>query len=182
MNSAMYYISIVAPEAINEQVAQWKNFMRDRFGCIVALKSPAHITLASPFWMNASLQGLLEDTIKEFSNNQKNFLIELKDFGSFKPRVIFVRVTESVDSTHLRDSLEEHLLTNPLFPIKKTARPFHPHITVANRDLHKTDFYTAWEYFKNKKYEASFMANGITLMKHNGILWEAVYKASFPVM
>lgn len=182
MDSAMYYIAILAPGAIDEDAIQWKYYMRERFGCVVALKSPAHITLASPFWMKSDIQHLLEDAIREFSNLQKDFLIELKDFDCFKPRVIFIYVKESDDLIKLSKTLEEHLLKNPLFPIRTSTRLFHPHVTIANRDLHKNDFNTAWEYFRNKKYRASFHAGGIALMKHNGIRWEPAYTAAFPLI
>jgi 2'-5' RNA ligase len=179
MNTAMYYIAIVAPEAINEQVLQWKHFMRDRFGCTVALKSPAHVTLCSPFWMETALQPDIEKAITIFSSTQKDFSIELNNFGSFKPKVIFVHVEESPDLSQLQQNLETHLSADPLFPIKKTTRDFHPHITIANRDLSKSNFHIAWEFFRDKRYRVFFQGNAITLLKHNGVLWEVIYTASF---
>ena len=178
----MYYIALLAPEAINVQVLEWKHFMRDLFGCVIALKSPAHVTLCSPFWMNSDLQQSLEESIKTFSSAQKGFDVELKNFDSFKPRVIFVHVNESSMLSQLQQGLEAHLLSNPLFPVKKTTKPFHPHITIANRDLGKNDFRRAWDHFWDKKYEASFQANGITLLRHNGLQWEPVYTAFFPLV
>jgi 2'-5' RNA ligase len=180
MSNAMYYIALVAPEAINDKVIQWKHFMRDRFGCIVALKSPAHITLISPFWMNTDMQSGLENAIKEFSNTRNRFLIELKNFDCFKPRVIFVHVKESDSLSSLETEFNEYLVMNILFPIKNKTKPFHPHLTIANRDLHKKDFTEAWQYFKNKTYKASFLASGITLLRHNGIRWDSAYIAAFP--
>lgn len=178
----MYYIAVLAPATINDQVLQWKHFMRDRFGCIVALKSPAHLTLASPFWMNNDLQPVLEQSLEIFSSVRKGFPVRLKNFDSFKPRVIFVHVEASDSLTHLKDDLERDLLLNPLLPIKKTDKDFHPHITIANRDLHKKDFNAAWESFKSKTYEDSFTVTGISLMKHNRVHWEEAYTARFPLM
>jgi 2'-5' RNA ligase len=176
----MYYIAILAPEEINEQVLGWKHFMRDRFGCIVALKSPAHITLVSPFWMNKDLQPQLEQALHVFSSDRKSFTIKLKDFGSFKPRVIFVHVEQSDTLTQTKDALQNHLLANSLFPIEKETRPFHPHVTLANRDLHKKDFIPAWEHFANRQFEYSFVVTGISLLKHNGTQWEVACISSFP--
>ncbi len=181
MSNSMYFISILAPEAINEQVAKWKNFMRDRFHCVVALKSPAHITLISPFWMNTYLQSSLAKSINEFSITQQRFLVELENFDSFKPRVIFLQVKKSDHLESLKAELEQHLLKSNSFPVKIETRPFHPHITIANRDLHKKDFIEAWEHFRNKTYRASFPANDITLLKHSGIQWEAVHTGTFPL-
>lgn len=154
--------------------------MRDRFGCIVALKSPAHITLISPFWMKTDLQPLLHKSIDDFSINRERFPIELENFDSFKPRVIFVQVKKSNLLETLKFELEKYLLSNPSFPIKIETHTFHPHVTIANRDLLKKDFSDAWDLFKNKTYHASFEAEGITLLKHNGTHWEAVHTGTFP--
>ena len=178
----MYYIAVLTTEDINNQVLQWKHYMRDRFGCTVALKSPAHITLLSPFWMNTGLQKSLEDALDAFSQQQKCFVIELHNFDSFKPRVIFVHIKESPEFIHLAESLEKDLAANRLFPVPKPERPIHPHITIANRDLHKSDFPIAWEFFKKKKYEASFAINCLALMKHNGATWEPAHTAMFPFL
>ena len=176
----MYYIAVLAPDSINEQVLKWKHFMRDRFGCIVALKSPAHITLISPFWMNAEKQTELEASLANFCLLQKNIHVELENFDAFKPRVIFVNVLQSPELSNLAHNLEQHLSADSNFPIKHSSLPLHPHITIANRDLKKTDFTDSWQYFTNKKYSASFEAAGITLMKYNGMQWEAVHNARFP--
>jgi len=181
MNNAMYYIALLAPDAINEDVMQWKHFMRDRFGCTVALKSPAHITLISPFWMKTDLESILGKTINEFTSTRESVLINLKNFDCFTPRVIFVHVEDSELLRLLQVDLERHLSKNNIFPIKGEPRFFHAHITIANRDLHKKDFTEAWEYFKSKTYHACFVANGITLLKHSGIKWEPVYTAFFPL-
>ena len=176
----MYFIAIKAPEAVDEQVLQWKHFMRDRFGCIVALKSPAHITLISPFWMKVDLQPMLEKTMTEFSTTQTSFPVNLKNFDCFSPRVIFVHVEPSEFLDSLKAGLENHILKNG-FDIKRETRAFHPHITIANRDLHKKDFAEAWEHFNKKRFTAAFIANGITLLKHNGLRWESVHTAGFPL-
>ena len=178
MTKAMYFIAIKVPEAIDKEVLQWKHLMRDRFGCIVALKSPAHITLISPFWMQVDLQSALETAMTEFSTTQKSFPVTLRNFDCFRPRVIFVHVETSEFLDALKGGLEDHILKNG-FAVKRETRVFHPHITIANRDLHKRDFATAWEHFTKKRFTASFIADGITLLKHNGTRWESVHTASF---
>ena len=181
MDSAMYYIAVLAPEAINEQVLKWKHFMRDQFGCIVALKSPAHITLITPFWMNEEKQTELEESLANFSRLQKRILVRIENFDAFKPLVIFVHVLPSEELSNLGYQLEQHLSTDPNFTIKRSTRPLNPHITIANRDLKKADFTTAWQSFSNKKYSGLFEATGLTLMKHNGSQWLAVYTGQFPL-
>ena len=56
----MYFIALVLPTEINDEILKWKLFMKDHFNCLVALRSPAHITLVPPFWMNDDLENKLE--------------------------------------------------------------------------------------------------------------------------
>lgn len=177
----MYYIAVLAPDVVNEDVIRWKHFMRDRYGCTVALKSPAHITLVSPFWMKTDLQPMLQETMNEFSATRTSFVTLLKNFGCFQPRVIFVAVEEAEPLLLLQSELEQELLSKKRFIMKPETRPFHPHITVASRDLQKRNFAEAWEYFRNKIYSASFTVNGVTLLRHSGAKWEALHTALFPL-
>jgi 2'-5' RNA ligase len=170
----MYYIAIVAPEEINQQVLKWKNYFKDHFDCTVALKSPAHITLIPPFWMKEDLENDLVNSIKDFSITKNKFEIALKDFTAFKPKVIFVDVVKSEILTDFYQSFTDCIDVNK-FPIKKDDRPFHPHVTLATRDLHKKAFREAWEIFSKKKYEALWMVNGISLLRHNKKNWDVIF-------
>ena len=91
----MYFIAIIAPEEIDQQVLIWKNYFKEHFECTVALKSPAHITITPPFWMKEDLENDLKASINKYSNAKNKFEITLKDFNSFKPKVIFVDVMKN---------------------------------------------------------------------------------------
>lgn len=164
--SKMYFLAVVAPAHINEQVLKWKHYMREHYGCAVALKSPAHITLVPPFWMDTSLEKKLMADVDAFAAQQYQFDIQLKNFDAFKPKVIFVGVEKNDELSKLRSALEDHL------NFKKETRPFHPHLTIANRDLRKKDFTPAFEHFNNINYEEKFTAAGISLLRHNGTEWD----------
>jgi len=179
MSSAMYYIAIVTPADINKQVQKWKQYMKDNYGCAVALKSPAHITLIPPFWNKTEFEKDLKEFIRSYASGSKSFPLRLNNFGSFKPRVIFIQVDESDDLSNLKTGLEISLSQHRL-PIKKDDRPYHPHMTIANRDLLKKDFAEAWEHFQHLSYDATFKADGISLLKHNGSNWDIIYTAAFP--
>lgn len=178
LGHSMYYIAILAPGDINEKLLEWKKFMRDHFNCKAALKSPAHITLIIPFWMEGDDQPALENALKTYCDTQRKFDILLSNFNSFKPRVIYVDVMRSGQLAQLRNDLEAFLAKRK-FPVKKSNNEFHPHITIATRDLRKKDFAEAWKHFENKQYEAYFTATGLTIMKHSGTAWSPIYSADF---
>jgi 2'-5' RNA ligase len=176
MDSArMYFIAIVAPANVNEQVLKWKHYMRDHFGCSVALRSPAHVTLIPPFWMKEGLEQEMANDLAAFAAQQSAFPVALKDFDAFKPKVIFVHVVANPALEALKTSLEDFLLSKRKYPVKKESRPFHPHVTIANRDLRKKDFPPAFEHFSRTAYEVEFLAGGISLLKHDGNQWVVIH-------
>ena len=152
--------------------------MKDHFNCLVALRSPAHITLVPPFWMIDNLESKLEDAIGQFSQHQVPFEINLENFAAFKPRVIYADVLSTPHLQTLHDQLHEYLIARDIFPVKK-GDSFHPHVTIATRDLHKKAFYEAWETFKNKNYEGLCTITGVSLLKHNKKNWDVVFTSQF---
>jgi len=175
----MYFLGVIAPPEVNDKVLQWKYYMRDHFRCLVALRSPAHITLVPPFWMKEEMEaGLLSD-VNSFSTGQQSFEIELQDFDAFRPRVIFVHVNDNSLLMELRTSFQDFLIAKQKYPNEKESRPFHPHITIANRDLLKKDFTAAFAHFSQISYHHRFPVNEIALLKHQAGQWEVVKKISF---
>lgn len=175
----MYFIALVAPEDINRQVVKWKNQMKEKYGCEAALRSPAHITLVPPFWMKSDLEIKLLNSLTEFSPTQSSFLIQLNGFSHFKPKVIFAEVVMNDQLMSLRNNLYQYLLNAGEYPLDDDNRPFHPHVTIATRDLHKKAFQEAWEYFKERKYSAEWLTKGISLLRHNKKNWDVVATSQF---
>jgi 2'-5' RNA ligase len=175
----MYFMALVTPKEVNEDVLKWKQFMKEHYECAVALRSPAHITLIPPFWMEERLEQNIEKSIHSFSQQQDPFEIRLENFAAFKPRVIYVDVVPGEALSNLHLQLHDHLIETGLFPIKKEERPYHPHVTIATRDLRKKSFNEAWNIFKEKKYEASWVTNGISLLRHNQKKWEVIFTSQF---
>jgi len=171
----MYFVAFVAPEDINLQVLKWKNFFKEKYGCTVALKSPAHITLIPPFWMNEELEDELINSIKVVSVAKNKFEVALKDFAAFKPRVIYVDVLKNETLNEFHDSFVDFIHKQNKYPVKKEDRPFHPHVTLATRDLYKKAFNEAWETFSVKKYGASWLVSGISLLRHNKKNWDVIF-------
>jgi 2'-5' RNA ligase len=176
MNAKMYFIAILVPPEVNKKVLEWKYYMREHFGCVVAMKSPAHITLVSPFWMNEELESVFSEDVQSFSSDQIPFKIELQDFDAFRPKVIFLHVNPTEKLSKLRSDLETRLLELSKYPIKQEERPFHPHVTIANRDLMRKDFPEAFKYFQKIAYKQNFIATEICLLKHLNGEWTTLQK------
>ena len=160
-----YFIAILLPEPLLGQVEIIKHELLKEFNLKGALRSPAHITLHRPFeWEEEKEQKLIE-VLSEFKFS-KEFTITLKNFNYFKPRVIYVDVAQEPILNDLYSSLkyfaQEHLhLLNEV----NDERGFHPHVTIAFRDLKKNRFEVVWQNFKEREFRHSFEFKGITLLK-----------------
>jgi 2'-5' RNA ligase len=93
--------------------------------------------------------------------------------------VIYVNVQANASLQSLHGRLKEFLLEQENFPLKKEERPFHPHISIATRDLHKKTFHEAWEIFGQKKYEDAWITTGVSLLRHKQKNWDVIYTSQF---
>jgi 2'-5' RNA ligase len=78
--------------------------------------------------------------------------------------------------THLQD----HLRMDFGLPEKSATRQFHPHITIAHRDLSKEQFPLVWSYINEISVEELFLANNYSILKHNGQKWTILKSFYFP--
>jgi 2'-5' RNA ligase len=169
----MYYVAIVCPKHIDEKVVQLKEWMRKQFGCMVALKSPGHITLIPPFWMNEAREEELTATLQQL-NNIETATVGLNGFSHFSDRVLFIQVNDNEHLTNLKNKTEEHFLKQFSGIIKKDERPFHPHVTIANRDIKPSAFLKAWEHFSKEDFNEMFVADSVSLLKLINGRWEMI--------
>ncbi len=153
--------------------------MREHFGCIVALKSPAHITMIAPFWLPNEEEDSLIKTFNNFQPVLSPVEITLNNFAHFSNRVIFVAVKENLQLALLQKTVEDHFILQFNRNIKAEQRPFHPHVTIANRDIKPGDFNKAWQYFSKQKLEESFSSNSIALLKLSPGRWNIVAEQHF---
>ncbi len=175
----MYFIAIVLPEALNRKVQHYKTMMKEKYGCTVALKSPAHITLLPPCWMDPTFEESLKNDLDLLASGMSPFEICTADFSSFSPRTLFIATTPSGPLNRLKQKTGEFFSSRQHYKLKTDDRPFHPHITIATRDLHKKDFHEAWLFFESNTFRECWTAGGISLLKHNKKNWDVVHTSQF---
>ncbi|MGZ5189666.1 MAG: 2'-5' RNA ligase family protein [Flavisolibacter sp.] len=175
----MYFIAVVLPEELNEKIIVYKNYMHEKYGCAVGLRSPAHITIVSPFWMEEEKEKQLSTHIHELSHGIKSFDIYTNNFSAFKPKTIFIDLLANAHLNVLKEKADLFFNNNDLYKIKSDSRPFHPHITIATRDLFKKDFHEAWPHFSEKKFIEEWNVRGLSLLKHNKKNWDVIYTSQF---
>ena len=175
----MYFIAHVLPEHLNQRVLVYKQMMLDKFDCKIGLRSPAHITFVPPFWMEDEKEtGLLKD-LEEISDSVKPFTIATVGFSAFIPRTIFIDIAINKALIEVKSGTDHYFSNKPDYKIKKENRAFHPHITIATRDLYKKAFYEAWSLFENKEFAQQWTASGFSLLRHNTQYWDVIYTSVF---
>jgi len=175
-----YFIAIIPPTLIFEEVLWLKNYFKEKYSSKASLKSPPHITIQAPFLWSESRENELVKLLEYFAKDKRSIQVSLSGFGAFSPRVIFIAVDPTEELNDFHTVLEEFCrqklnLTNNSDELKN----FHPHLTLAFRDLRKDQFDLAWREFKNKKYSASFTVDGFHLLKHDGQKWQSLYDFHF---
>lgn len=177
-SNALFFIALLPPEDIAEEATAFKEQAARRFHSRRALNSPPHITLQPPFRWPEERIGEIESLLADFAKTATPFQQELRDFDCFKPRVVFVNVV-------LNDALQDLAarLAAAMTPLigedQIEKRPYHPHMTVAFKDLKPRYFYPAWEYFSRQKYARSFRADALCLLKFQAPRWMVVKSFAF---
>lgn len=174
----LYYLAVVAPAAVDEKVQSFKQWMYEQFGCKAAMKSPAHITLVAPFRLAADREQHLLDVLKSFSSPVTEWYATMDGFSHFDNRVLFIHVESNPGLLQLKTSSEDHFQKAFGNLIKKDDRPFHPHVTIANRDMQPEHFEKAWAYFSPQSFQAQFRGHGISLLKLEEGKWKVIAEKS----
>ncbi len=162
MKKELFFIGLMPDPETADRITALKQLAAQRFQSKRALRSPPHITLFPPFRFGKLFE--LKQSLSEFIRLQSPdpMLLRLRGFDHFGNRVIFVAVEPSEPLNRLQQSLERHLFDS-LDLEKPGPHGFHPHLTVAFRDLDRDQFGKAWAYFRDQSFEAVFSVAGIHL-------------------
>lgn len=175
----LYFIAILLPQHFDEQIKEYKQWMLEQFKCKVGLKSPAHITLLPPNRVAPENEKLLINMTKEIAENTFSFNISTNNFSSFGRRTLFIDVVPNKTLSALKEKTNERFSQQKSLGLAIDRRPFHPHITIATRDISATAFEQAWDVFRHKNFTENFTASGLSLLRHNGKAWDVLDTAPF---
>lgn len=174
MAAKKYFIALIIPEPYFGEIEGMKQNLFEQFQLKGALRSPAHITLHRPFEWKEEKENKLLEKLMEFKFEQ-SFKIELNNFSFFEPRVIFVDVLYNISLNNLHQQLTHFAKRElKLYNEAEDMRGFHPHVTIAFRDLKKPLFYQIKNSFLDKKFEGEFITPKLTLLKLNQ-KWEPYF-------
>lgn len=169
----LYFIAIIPPAPIYDEALGQKTYFKDHFNSKASLNSPPHITLHMPFRWKEQKEFDLANRLENFIKGFHPIKVCLDNYSSFPPRVIFINVVKTEMLENMQRGIHRFCKKElNLFNANYKELPFHPHLTLAFRDLKKPNYKKAWEEFENREYKAEFIADKIALLKHNGKVWQ----------
>jgi 2'-5' RNA ligase len=169
---SLYLTAILPPEELTQQIDEIRQECASRFNVKAALKPPVHITLFKPIKLESDREKELLQILQGIKHNHEPFKIELENFDTFNSRVVYIRVLKNHSLWDLEHQItkayKHHQIDGQEVGSNKA---FHPHITIAFRDIAPATFPVMWAEYKNKKFKRAFVADHFTLLKHNGEKW-----------
>src|SRR5258708_132800 len=97
-NENLYFIAIIPPEALCDEITAFKLDFKDHYQSKTALKVIPHITLKAPFKLPASGHEELKKWFQKLYINIDVFQIELKGFGAFQKQQPVVYVNPIINT------------------------------------------------------------------------------------
>lgn len=176
----LYFIALIPPAEVFEEVLRLKMELFEKFELKAALRSPPHITLHMPFQLPFDKEENLRGLLLEVASSLKPISIVQNGFGHFSSKVIYARV----DITSELLQIQKHVLRNiqqkmNIHNADYKNRGFHPHMTIAFRDLKKPLFNEIWPEYTKRSFQAKWESTCLSLLKHGGDKWNVHSHYSF---
>jgi 2'-5' RNA ligase len=177
---SLYFIALIPPDLILEKFWNLKQEASERFGCKAALNSPPHITLHMPFRYRLDHEADLINCLEQFSKKQTPREVETMGWATFPPKVLYIEVQKTEPLNRLQADLHHTMKVNlGRFNANYKDQIFHPHVTIAFRDLRKRLLGEAFQHFSKIDVKAKWLVENVVLLKHNGSHWEIGYLFKF---
>ena len=176
-----YFLALVPPREILEKAHTIKEQLRDQFGIKYALKSPPHITLKMPFSYNEAKENLLVAKLQEYLKAQETFAVKIDGVGTFGNRVIYLAIEDSEMLRSLQRGLTKFCKETLHLTEELSDRNYHPHLTVAFKDLKAGHFPEVLSKVKENSIQAEYTAGGIILLKRIDGMWNLQREVPFGV-
>ncbi len=168
----LYFIALLLPPSAARQVERYQVWARDTFDSQAALRSPPHVTLQSPFKLGDDDNKVLKSVLTVCAGQTPAIDVTLSGFGAFPPRVVYIDVVRTPELMTVQSALSRHLkVTFGIGCDLPVDRPFRPHVSVAFRDLKRSQFRKLWAEVRDKSFTEQFQVTGMALLRHDGRCW-----------
>jgi len=166
----LYFLAILPSKEIGAEINAFKEEVKERFFSSHAMRSPSHITILPPFWLEPEKIPGLQTELEAGIQSLFPIWIKLNNIGKFEPNVLFVQVEENNKLLDCHLTCKK-IVENNLSSKMSMNHPFHPHMTIAFKDLDPQLLTKAYDYFQNKNYKAEFKSFRISILQYENGRW-----------
>ncbi len=167
-----YFLAIVPGGEIQKAATALKLEIKERFNVKYALKSPAHVTLKMPFSYNETKESILLGKLSAFVASRESFEIQVKETDTFGRRVIFWSIESGSKLFELQEDLKLFCKKELNLVDELSDRNYHPHMTIAFKDLKEKNFEEVLELVKENEINTDYTVNHLAILKRNEGRWE----------
>lgn len=154
-----YLLIFSPPVVVKNEIMEIKTEFHQKYNHVQAIKSKPRNTLIN-FGFNTAFEEQLVSRIDDVVKFHSTFEMKLKGFNHFRTHTIYINVETEAPIINLVRSLHSTLSLPP----SQSFFAWKPHVTIA-KGLSEEMFSKAMPEFENKKFETSFLATNILLMK-----------------
>ena len=165
-------IALVLPEPLYAFVRAEQNYIAETWGCRQSLRTPPHITLIPPISISTEESLQLGKIAADVASKNLKFEIKVNGYDAFPPKVIFIKPNFPKELHLLYMSLRGSILSvlNNVLD-RYPDESFHPHITIAYRDVDPQQFKEMWKYYRNKKVKMYTTIDSFCILQNVGGEW-----------
>jgi 2'-5' RNA ligase len=169
--------ALMPHEDLAKEIDELRKQFAANFGTKKALQLPVHLTLYPPYKAIPETEQELKQ-LHNWAKSQSTFNIHLKNFDFFDNRkspVVFINVEKNKELTLLHANFTKQLKRIlPFLHDPKTKNTFHPHMTIAYRDVPPEKLPEIKRMYVNRKFEGAFNVKHLYLWRHNGRNWDVI--------
>ncbi|MDB5236560.1 MAG: 2-5 ligase family protein [Hymenobacter sp.] len=169
---SLYLLALLPPEPVFAETWALKQEVHRLTGSRNAVRLPPHITLLPPMRLGDEFEAQATAALAAFANTQRPFAVAVRGFAWFGDRTLYVHVSEKEALQAFYAALHEWCDVH-LPQVPRENRPFHPHLTLATRDLPAAQVPELKALFAARSYAGAFEVGNFTLFRHNGQQWQA---------
>lgn len=163
MEAKEYLLMLNPPKRISNEVKILQQNFYSEQEQVQSKKSAPHLTLIH-FRLNPNLEEKLINDMEEISAVQSPIEVVLNNFNHFGTHTIYIDVKNASAITNLVKSLHAKLNLQ----LSQSFFAWKPYMTIA-KGLTSEKFKTVYADFENSAFNASFIADGMLLLKRDSV-------------
>lgn len=171
---SLYLIAILPPPAVAQRIDDIRKECSERYQVFKALKPPVHITLYKPLWISDDREALLIESMRSVGMINKNFDLQVENFSRFDKRVLYLKALANPEVVSLQHQIAATFLEQGFDKDAKTDQHYHPHFTLAYRDITPEKFDTMWKEYQDRQFREHFTVDHFSILKHDGKKWQVL--------